>query len=198
MPAPGELFAAALLVPAIEELFRLVILFEEPEVFVLFAEVPVLLFFDDVSPLFEEALVLLLFDELLPLELLAFDALPLFLAFEEAPSALLDFDDLPALSVAFVPAFPEVLAFDEELFPPPLSISLTASTAIFKAPAAAPFAAPVRISPAASLTFFGIIDDELFLGLFDFVEVDFVVVDFVVFLLSFFAAILLTFSPLNY
>jgi hypothetical protein len=106
------------------------------------------------------------------------------------------FVDLPALPVPFVPASPLALAFVEELFPPPLlvpppflpplSISLTASAAIFKAPAAAPCAALERISPAASLTL-SKMPGELFFVLFDFVEVDFLVFDS---LLSFFAAIM--------
>jgi hypothetical protein len=176
-------------VPAPDELFAVDDLPGVPEDFVLFADTPVLLLFGDVPPLFEEALVLLLFDEPLPAELLAFDVVPPLLAFEEAPPTLLDLDNLPALSVPFVPVFPEVLAFDEELFPPLINISLTVPAAIFKAPAAAPCAALVRISPAASLTLSMMPGVDLFLVLFDFADVDFLVVDFLV---SFFAAMIVS------
>jgi hypothetical protein len=165
LAAPDELFALDNL-PAVSE------------VFLLFVDVPVLLLFDGVSSLFTEVPVLLLSEELPP---------PEFLAFKETPFALLDFDDLPVLPVFFVPAFPEVLVFDEVFFPPLLNISLTASAATFKTPTAAPCAAPVRISPAASFTLSIMPGDELFLVLFDFAEIDFLAVGFLV---SFFVAIM--------
>jgi hypothetical protein len=138
--------------------------------------------------LFADVAVLLLFDELLPLELLAFAVTLPLLAFEDSTFGLLGFNNLSAISDAFVSTFPEVSAFVEVLFSSLPNISPTASATTFITPSAAPCAALDRISPAASFTLSIISDDELFLALFDFAELDFLAVGF---LLSFFVVIIL-------
>jgi hypothetical protein len=80
-----------------------------------------------------------------------------------------DFADFPPLPPDEPPA---LFAFDEEDFPspPPLSPSIklsTASATTLIADSAAPVAAPVRISPAASLTASKTGDDSFLVDFFD-------------------------------